>query len=244
MNGVAIEIGPFSIRWYAILINLGIIIAIFLSRYEAKRNNLNPDDLIDILIFALPAGIIGARLYYVAFNLSYYLNYPNEIFKIWHGGLAIHGGLIFGIFVGYIYTKIKRIDFLSWVDVVAPGIAIAQSIGRWGNFINKEAYGYATNLPWAIYVDGAYRHPTFLYESLWNIGVAVLLLYFLHKKYDYKGQIITSYAVMYSLGRFWIEGLRTDSLMFGNFRVAQLISVLIIIASIGLKYILKRKESK
>ncbi len=244
MNGVAIEIGPFSIRWYAILINLGIIVAIFVSRYEAKRNDLNPDDLIDILIFALPAGIIGARLYYVLFNLSYYLDYPSEIFKIWHGGLAIHGGLILGILVGYIYTRIKKIKFLNWLDVVAPGIALAQAIGRWGNFINKEAYGYASNLPWAIYVDGAYRHPTFLYESLWNICVAILLIYFLHKRYNYKGQIITSYAIMYSIGRFWIEGLRTDSLMLGSFRVAQLISLLIIALALILKFILKKNNSE
>src|SRR6056297_221494 len=244
MNGVAIEIGPLSIRWYAILINLGIILAIILSRIEAKRNDLNPDDLIDILIFALPAGIIGARLYYVLFNLSYYLDYPSEIFKIWHGGLAIHGGLILGILVGYIYTRIKKIKFLNWLDVVAPGIALAQAIGRWGNFINKEAYGYASNLPWAIYVDGAYRHPTFLYESLWNICVAILLIYFLHKRYNYKGQIITSYAIMYSIGRFWIEGLRTDSLMLGSFRVAQLISLLIIALALILKFILKKNNSE
>ncbi len=243
MNEVAIEIGPLSIRWYAILINLGIVLAIILSRIEAKRQRLNPDTLYDIIIVALPAGIIGARLYYVLFNLPYYLDYPSEIFKVWHGGLAIHGGLILGVLVGFIYTKIKEIPFLNWADIVAPGIALAQAIGRWGNYINKEAYGYVTNLPWAIYVDGAYRHPTFLYESLWNFGVVIMLLFFMRKKYTYKGQIITSYAIFYSIGRFWIEGLRTDSLMIGNFRVAQLISVLIILASIGIKYYLKRKNS-
>ncbi|MFP4698616.1 MAG: prolipoprotein diacylglyceryl transferase, partial [Eubacteriales bacterium] len=152
--------------------------------------------------------------------------------------------LIFGILAGYVYTKIKKIPFLNWVDIVSPGIAIAQAIGRWGNYINKEAYGYITDLPWAIYIDGAYRHPTFLYESLWNIGVAVLLIYFMRKKYVYKGQIITSYAIFYSIGRFWIEGLRTDSLMLGNFRVAQLISILIIVISIGIKYLLRKMNEK
>src|SRR6056297_933368 len=132
MNGVAIEIGPLSIRWYAILINLGIILAIILSRIEAKRQGLNPDTLYDIIIVALPAGIIGARLYYVLFNLPYYLDYPSEIFKVWHGGLAIHGGLILGVLAGFVYTKIKGIAFLNWADIVAPGIAIAQAIGRWG----------------------------------------------------------------------------------------------------------------
>lgn len=242
MNGVAIEIGPISIRWYAILINAGIVIGILLSRKLAKRQGLNPDTAYDIIIFALPAGIVGARLYYVLFNLPYYLDYPREIFKIWHGGLAIHGGLILGVFVGYIYTKYKNIDFLMWADVAGPGVAIAQAIGRWGNYVNEEAYGYVTDLPWAIYVDGAYRHPTFFYESLWNIILTVLLIYATHKLYEYKGQIITSYAIGYSVGRFWIEALRTDSLMLGSFRVAQLISVAIIIISIFAKRFLKENH--
>ncbi len=243
--GVAIEIGPFTIHWYAILINLGIVFAIVLARAQAKSQGLNPDTAYDITLVALPIGIIGARLWYVAFNLPYYLDNPGQIFQPWLGGLAIHGGLIFGILAGYIYTKIKKIDFLSWADIAAPGIAIAQAVGRWGNYINQEAYGYETNLPWAIFVDGAYRHPTFLYESIWNIILASILIYILRSKRKYKGQIIILYGIGYSIGRFWIEGLRTDSLMLGSLRVAQLVSIVTIVFSIYIANKLKvEKESE
>ncbi len=242
MNGVAIEIGPFSIHWYAILINLGIILAIILARVEAKKQGLNPDTIYDIVLIALPAGIIGARLWYVAFNLSHYIENPIQIVQPWLGGLAIHGGLIFGILAGYIYAKVKKIDFFAWADLAAIGIPIAQAIGRWGNYINQEAYGYETTLPWAIYVDGAYRHPTFLYESIWNIILAGILIYVLKNRRKYKGQIILMYGIGYSLGRFWIEGLRTDSLMLGNIRVAQLISIILIIGCIYLMNKLKNEK--
>ncbi len=233
MDKVAIRIGPFAIHWYAILINIGIILALIFAWRESKRQRLNPDTIFDILLVAMPAGIIGARLYYVAFDLQHYLSYPLEIIRVWHGGLAIHGALIFGGLGAWLYCRRKKINFLQWADILAPGIALAQGIGRWGNFVNQEAYGYITDVPWAFYINGAYRHPTFLYESLWDLALAFILVYVLRKKKKYHGQIIALYALGYSAGRFWIEGLRTDSLMIGPIRAAQLVSIIAIVVSLA-----------
>lgn len=244
MDKVAIEIGPLAIRWYAILINTGIVLALVFIWREAKRQKLNPDTIYDILFVALPSGIIGARLYYVAFNLSYYTANPSEIYKTWHGGLAIHGGLIFGGLAAYFYCRHKKINFARWADIIAPGIALAQGIGRWGNFVNQEAYGYITDVPWAFYINGAYRHPTFLYESIWDIALAILLVYILHKRKSFDSEVFATYFLGYSLGRIWIEGLRTDSLMLGSIRVAQLISLAgIILSAIYIFYKKKKQRS-
>ena len=190
----------------------------------------------------VPLAVIGARLYYVLFKLEYYLRNPRLILAIWEGGLAIHGAIIVSIIVAIIFAKVKKINFLSFADIAAPALILGQAIGRWGNYVNQEAYGSETNLPWAIYVDGAYRHPTFLYESIWNLVVFGALVYLLRKASLKPGSIFSLYLAGYSLGRVFIEGLRTDSLMLGPFRVAQLISGAFILVGILLFYILNRKK--
>ena len=157
------------------------------------------------------------------------------------GGLAIHGGIIGGVLVGYLFTRIKKIPFWKTADIVAPSIALGQAIGRWGNFINGEAHGGPTDLPWGILVDGVKVHPTFLYESLWDFGLFIFLIIY-RKKKKFDGQIFLLYSIIYSAGRFWIEGLRTDSLMFMGIRVAQLVSVLIIIFGLLFYYKMRKKD--
>lgn len=222
-SGIALQIGTITIRWYGLLIASGIALGFFLTYQEVKRQHLDPDILANILLLLLPCGIIGARLYYVACNMDYYGDYPWQIFQIWRGGLAIHGGIIAAVIAGIIYTHSQKIDFLRWADLLVPAVSLAQAIGRWGNFFNQEAYGYPTNLPWAMYIDGAYRHPTFLYESIWDIVVFMILWRLLRREHKI-GSVFASYLVLYSIGRFFIEMLRTDSLMFGPFRAAMVIS--------------------
>ncbi len=172
--------------------------------------------------------------YVIFYNLEYYLSNPSQILNFRGGGMAIHGGLIAGIVVGIIYTKRKNINFFKMADIVMIGMPLSQSIGRWGNYINQEAYGSPTDLPWAITINGIGVHPTFLYESIWNF-VLFIFLWNIRKKKKFEGQILTIYIMMYSLGRLFIEALRTDSLMIGSIRVAQLISLLGIIGG-GILY--------
>lgn len=241
MNPVAFEIFGISVRWYGILISLGMLLGIFIAYFEAKRLGYNPDDIIDLALWAIPAALIGARLYYVIFQWEYYKGNVLKILNTREGGLAIHGGIIGGVLVGYLFTRIKKMPFWKTADIVAPSIALGQAIGRWGNFINGEAHGGPTNLPWGIIVDGVKVHPTFLYESLWDFGLFIfLILYRKKKKFD--GEVFLLYGIIYSAGRFWIEGLRTDSLMFLGMRVAQLISILIIVFGLLLYYKMRRKS--
>jgi len=241
MNPVAFEIFGISVRWYGILISLGMLLGIFIAYFEAKRLGYNPDDIIDLALWAIPAALIGARLYYVIFQWEYYKGNILKILNTREGGLAIHGGIIGGVLAGYLFTRIKKMPFWKTADIVAPSIALGQAIGRWGNFINGEAHGGPTNLPWGIIVDGVKVHPTFLYESLWDFGLFIfLILYRKKKKFD--GEVFLLYGIIYSAGRFWIEGLRTDSLMFLGMRVAQLISILIIVFGLLLYYKMRRKS--
>lgn len=241
MNPVAFEIFGISVRWYGILISLGMLLGIFIAYFEAKRLGYNPDDIIDLALWAIPAALIGARLYYVIFQWEYYKGNILKILNTREGGLAIHGGIIGGVLVGYLFTRIKKMPFWKTADIVAPSIALGQAIGRWGNFINGEAHGGPTNLPWGIIVDGVKVHPTFLYESLWDFGLFIfLILYRKNKKFD--GEVFLLYGIIYSAGRFWIEGLRADSLMFLGMRVAQLISILIIVFGLLLYYKMRRKS--
>ncbi|WP_372996768.1 prolipoprotein diacylglyceryl transferase [Lutispora sp.] len=241
MNPVAFEIFGISVRWYGILISLGMLLGIFIAYFEAKRLGYNPDDIIDLALWAIPAALIGARLYYVIFQWEYYKGNILKILNTREGGLAIHGGIIGGVLAGYLFTRIKKMPFWKTADIVAPSIALGQAIGRWGNFINGEAHGGPTNLPWGIIVDGVKVHPTFLYESLWDFGLFIfLILYRKNKKFD--GEVFLLYGIIYSAGRFWIEGLRTDSLMFLGMRVAQLISILIIVFGLLLYYKMRRKS--
>ena len=245
-----------SIRWYGVLIASSMAFGLWLSAREAARRGESPDDLLKAAEIALIGGLIGARLYYVLFNLDYYQTQPWwRMFAVWEGGLAIHGGLIAGLLTGGAYVWAKGLPLLAYLDIVAPSLLLAQAIGRWGNFFNEEAFGRPTDLPWKLYiseprrppafVDHQYFHPTFLYESLWNAAAFLLLYFVLRRRFERApGALFLAYLGFYSLGRFWVEGLRTDSLMLGSFRVAQLVSVAaVIVAAVGIPILLRRRRT-
>lgn len=236
-NPIAFEIFGFKVMWYGVLIGIGIILAFLLAYINAKKKGLNFDVLIDIFLISFPCAIIGARAYYVIFEWNSYKNNLFDIFNIREGGLAIHGGLIGAFLSAFIYTRVKKIKFLAYADLVAPSIILAQGIGRWGNFMNSEAHGdvvsyeFISKFPKFIQngmnINGQFYNPTFLYESIWDIFVCFLLVIILYKvKKGYEGIVISSYMILYSVGRFFIEGLRTDSLMFFGLRIAQIISLI------------------
>lgn len=234
MNPVAFSIGGFDIRWYGILIATGIVLGILISQYNCKWRDVDFDNLLNIVLLSIPIGIVGARLYYVIFEFENYKNNIIDAFNIRNGGLAIHGGLIFAIGTALIYTKIKKLNFIKFADVAAPSIILAQALGRWGNFFNQEAHGDAVSYEFikhfpifiqkGMNINGIYYNPTFLYESIWNITVFMILMVILRKcKKD--GIVFFTYIGLYSIGRFIIEGMRTDSLMLGNIRMAQFVSL-------------------
>lgn len=253
MNPIAFQIGNFEVRWYGILIAFGVIVAILLASYNCKKKDVNFDIILDGFFVAFPAAIIGARAYYVIFEIQNYKDNIIDIFNIRKGGLAIHGGLIGAFLAVYIYSKIKKIKILKYLDIAAPSIILAQAIGRWGNFMNSEAHGgevsyeFISQFPSFIQkgmnIGEVYYNPTFLYESIWNLIVCVILLIILYKKHNnHDGIVIASYMILYSLGRVFIEGLRTDSLMIGSIRIAQLISITGIIVGIAIVSYIKRKS--
>ncbi len=242
-SGIALQLGVINIRWYGVLICSGMILAFFWANHMTKKNGLSPDHLINIFLWIVPLGILGARLYYVIFNWSWYSAHPGEILRTWEGGLAIHGGVITGILVLLVYSHSHRQSFRRWGDILTPGLVLAQGIGRWGNFFNQEAYGYETNVPWAMYIDGAWRHPTFLYESIWDITGFMILAICSRKKKGKTGDILAWYFIWYSAGRFIIERFRTDSLMFGNLRAAMLVSVAGVLLGLGLLWYNRKKPA-
>jgi len=264
--GKNISIFGFSIAYYGIVIVTGMMIAIWIAQREAKRTGQSPDMYVDFIIYALIFAIIGARLYYVIFSWDFYSAHPEKIFALREGGLAIYGGIIGGVLTAIVYCKRKGVNFWLLADTIAPCLAFGQMLGRWGNFFNREAFGGFTNGPLAMRlqvsqvrtsdisaevmqhivnyggVDYIQVHPTFLYESLWNLCLFLLLIKFRPKK-KFDGQVLGLYFLGYALGRVWIEGLRTDQLMFGPFAVSQLLSgVLIICAAVFL--IRKGKQEK
>ncbi len=241
MNRVAFTIFGLDVMWYGVLMAVAMILCVTIALREGKRVNISEDDLLNLAIVAIPSGLLCARLYYVVFNWSWYSNNLSEILNFRGGGMAIHGGLIGGLLAGFIYTKVKKIDFFKMADTVIIGMPLGQAIGRWGNYINGEAHGGPTDLPWGILVDGIKVHPTFLYESIWNLGVFMFLWFFRTKK-KYEGQIVLMYLGLYSVGRFFVEGLRTDSLMFGPLRMAQVISIITIIVCVILHKVLLKKK--
>ncbi len=243
MNPVAFTIFGFDIRWYGIFISSALLMGSLVFLKIAKKHGYKEDDLYDIILFSIPAAIIGARLYYVIFNWNHYSGDIMKIINIRGGGMAIHGGLLAGFIMSYFITKKKNLDFFELVDIAAPLLPLGQAIGRWGNFTNGEAHGGVTDLPWAILVDGQKVHPTFLYESIWNVLLCIFLIWYSKRK-KFKGELILIYLAIYSLGRFFIEGLRTDSLMLGSFRMAQVISIAFIIISIILWNIMYKKSKK
>ncbi|SCZ77038.1 prolipoprotein diacylglyceryl transferase [Acidaminobacter hydrogenoformans] len=243
MNPVAFEIFGIGIRWYGILIAAAMLIGSVYAIREGKKLGYSEDHLLDLILVVLVSAIVGARLWYVAFNLSYYLADPAEIINLRGGGLAIHGGVVFGIVAGYFVTRWRKLDFFKMADIVAPVLALGQAIGRWGNFANQEAHGGPTDLPWGIMIDGVKVHPTFLYESLWNVALFAFLMSF-RKNKPFDGALMFLYLIIYSVGRFWIEGLRTDSLMVGPFRTAQVTSIVMIaIGAAAWFWQSKRKKS-
>ena len=256
MNSIALELGPITIYWYSITMFLAILTATILIVIESKKQKVNKDDLIDLIFYGIICGILGARIYYVLFNLDYYLQDPLEIIKIWHGGIAIHGAIIGGLLFLIFFSKKKKLNVLKMMDIIAVGLIIAQAIGRWGNFFNQEAHGTATTLSFlkslhlpnfiieGMHINGVYYHPTFLYESIWCLlGFIILLLIRKNKKINI-GQLSGIYLVWYGIERFFVEGLRTDSLMLASIKVAQVVSIIYIISGIVLflLYIIKKDK--
>lgn len=228
MNPIAFSIFGLEIRWYGLLIAAAVLIGAILAIKEAGRKGIKEETFIDFLLFAVPVAIIFARLYYVVFSWDYYSANPGQILNIRGGGLAIHGAVIGGALVAIVFARIKKLKFWTLADIAAPSLILGQAIGRWGNYANQEAHGGPTDLPWGIMVDGVKVHPTFLYESIWNFLVLLFLIWY-RKKSKVEGELFLLYAILYSVARLFIEGLRTDSLMLGPFRVAQLISVITIV---------------
>lgn len=252
MSNIFLQIGDFKIYWYSIFILLAIIFGGLIAIKEAKRFDIPEEFMINLFFFMIPIAYIGARLYYVAFNWDYYSAHLNEIYRIWEGGLAIHGGLIFGLIWLIIYSKKYKIKPLRLTDIVCVGLILGQAIGRWGNFMNQEAFGSATTLKFlesihlpkfiidGMYINGSYYHPTFLYESLLCLLGFIILLIFRRRKYTKIGQTTTLYMIWYGIVRFFIESLRTDSLMLGTFKVAQIVSILMIVIGIIMYIVLNR----
>jgi len=245
IDRVAFELGPITVYWYGIIIGVGLLLGWLLATKETKRLGLDKDIFSDLLLWAIPIAIISARIYYVLFEWGYYRDNIGEIIAIWEGGIAIHGALIGGVITTILFAKKRGISFWQLADIAAPSIILGQAIGRWGNFMNQEAHGgevtrsFLENLYLPdfiinqMYIDGVYYHPTFLYESLWNLAVFILLI--IMKKLPLKrGELFLSYVIWYSIGRFFIEGLRTDSLMLTEtLRAAQMLSLgMIVIAAI------------
>ncbi|MGB4932028.1 MAG: prolipoprotein diacylglyceryl transferase [Streptococcus suis] len=252
MDPVAITLGPLEIRWYAVFILLGLMLGVYLAVKEAPRKKILQDDILDFILIAFPLSIIGARIYYVAFSWSDYKDNILSVFAIWNGGIAIYGGLITGAIILYFFTQYRFIKTLDFLDVVVPSVMLAQAIGRWGNFFNQEAYGKAVDslnyLPGFIrdqmYIDGAYRQPTFLFESLWNLlGFVVICILRRRPKLLKQGEITAFYLIWYGCGRLIIEGLRTDSLMFLGIRVSQWLSGILILVGIIMVVLRRRKAT-
>ncbi|MEG1931124.1 MAG: prolipoprotein diacylglyceryl transferase [Anaerovorax sp.] len=241
-NPVAFTLFGMDIMWYGILIALAMVIAVFITYRRAPLHAIPREKILDFVLICIPVGIIGARLYYVLFSWQYYASDPLQIFNLRGGGLAIHGGLIFGLAAAAVLCVIWNFKPLALLDLVVPSLAIAQSIGRWGNFFNSEAHGGPTNLPWAIMVDGQAVHPTFLYESIWCFLLFFVLLAVDNKR-KFEGQTFLLYGILYSFERFFVEALRTDSLMLGPFKQSQVLSLLIFVTFLII-YILKLKKIK
>lgn len=254
LDPVVISLGPITVHWYGLIIGTAIFLGLLIAMRESEKRGLNKGIFTDLTLIAVPISIISARIYYVVFEWPYYSKNPEQIIQIWNGGIAIHGALIGAVTTAYFFAKYKKVSFWKLADIAAPSIILGQAIGRWGNFMNQEAFGGVVSkgflenliLPEFIikqmYIAGAYHHPTFLYESIWNLA-GFLLLLILRRTQIRQGELFLSYLIWYSCGRFFIEGIRTDSLMlFGVIRMAQLLSVLLIVGSILVIIVRRRKK--
>ncbi|NLP14016.1 MAG: prolipoprotein diacylglyceryl transferase [Clostridium sp.] len=242
IDRVAFSFFGIPVYWYGIIISAGFLLAIFLGLKNCKKFGIKSDDVLDLVFWAAPSAIIGARIYYILFNWHEFDGNIMKMINIREGGLAIYGGIIGGVLAGYIFTKVKKIDFLTVADLAGPYFIMAQGIGRWGNFVNQEAFGRNTNLPWGMHSKAIQEylerlgdsnidpltpvHPAFLYESIWDLGVFLFLLWY-RKRYKVKGELFFLYMMLYGVGRAWIEGLRTDSLYIGgtNIKASQLLAI-------------------
>ncbi len=242
--------GWLRLKWYGLLIASAVLIGVNLSMRLARARQVDPETIADLAIWLVLGAIPSARLYYVAFQWPTYAPHPVQIFKIWEGGIAIYGAIIGGTLAAIVFAKIKQIPFWQLADICAPSVALGQAIGRWGNFFNSEAYGSRTDLPWGVYIpkEAGYFHPTFLYESLWNLMVFALLMWlFVNDARHHRlktGSIFLVYLIAYGVGRLWIEELRTDSLWLGMLRISQVVSLVgITIGSIGLLWLYVRRRN-
>ncbi len=251
-GAIAFQLGPITVRWYGILMATAILLGLWLAHRQALAEKLPADALLRAAQWAIVAGLLGARAYEVVFNWDYYGQHPARILAVWEGGLAIHGGLIVGPIVGAALAAHWGVPVLRGLDIAAPSIAIGQAIGRWGNFFNEEAFGRPTDLPWKLYISPIHRpvefrqheyfHPTFLYESLWDLGVFLALVLWLRPRLRGRpGALFFCYIGLYSVGRFAIEALRLDSFWLAGLRVPQLASVAgVMLAVAGLAWALRR----
>ena len=248
LNRNAFQFGNFSVKWYGIIMAIAIILATWMAISEGKKRQIMPDDFVDLLLWAVPLGYVGARIYYVIFEWPYYAQHPDQIIAIWNGGIAIYGGLIAGLIVLLIFCYKRMLPPFLMLDIIAPGVMAAQILGRWCNFVNQEAHGGPTTLHFLqslhlpefiisqMRINGVYYQPTFLYESFFNLIGLILILSLRHRKHLFKqGEVFIFYVMWYSVVRFFVEGLRTDSLyIFGMIRVSQALSVILFIAALAL----------
>ena len=250
-----IDLGIISIHWYSILLFIAILLGSNLAIKEAKKHGFEEDFMVNLLFLGVIIGILGARIYYVIFNFDYYKDNLIEVFKVWNGGLAIHGGIIAGFITIATICYKKKVNLLKILDYLVVGLVIAQAIGRWGNFFNGEAHGAITSLSYleslhlpqfiidGMYINGSYYIPTFLYESIWCLIGFIIMIILRRKKFMKVGYLTSFYLVWYGVERFFVEGLRTDSLMFFSLRIAQLVSLVMIVIGIVI-FIYSLKKSK
>lgn len=241
-NPVALTVYGFDIMWYGIIIAAAMVLAVIIIYRRAPIHRISSEKTLDFVLVSVPVGVIGARLYYVLFNWDYYDGDFFQMINIRNGGLAIHGGLLLGFLTAILLCKLWDIRPMNLLDLTAPAIAIAQAIGRWGNYFNQEAHGGPTDLPWAISVNGQMVHPTFLYESIWCFLLFLLLL-FVDSNRKFEGQTFLLYGILYSLERFFVEWLRTDSLMIGPLKQAQVLSAAVFVV-FTFVYVMMRRRSK
>lgn len=253
MNRVAIDLGFMQIYWYSLTMLTGVIAGALLAYFEIKRHKIDKEDFFNMVFYAIVFGLLGARIYYVLFNLDYYLSNPSEILAVWNGGMAIHGAIIGGLLTMIYFCKKKKMPLLKVLDIGCVSLIIGQIIGRWGNFFNGEAHGGIVSLEFlesfhlpqfiidGMYINGQYYHPTFLYESFFNLICFIILLILRRNQKIKDGVLLSIYLIWYGIVRFFIEGLRTDSLMLGNLKVAQLVSLSLVI--FGIIFLIKSRNN-
>ncbi|KJY56324.1 Prolipoprotein diacylglyceryl transferase [Lactobacillus kimbladii] len=257
ISPVAFKLGNLSVKWYGVIMAVAIILAVSMAIVEGRKRQIESDDFMDLLLWAVPIGYVGARIYYVIFEWNYYSQHLDQIIAIWNGGIAIYGGLLAGLAVLLVFCYKRMLPPFLMLDVITPGVMAAQILGRWGNFINQEAHGEPTTLAFLqslhlpnfiisqMKIGGIYYQPTFLYESFFNLIGLLIILFLRHKKHLFKqGEIFMLYLAWYSVVRFFVEGMRTDSLyLMGSIRVSQMLSVILLIVVICL-FIYRRRVVK